>query len=234
MKISPAANAWSGRSAVCFGRRPGAAEPPARVFSPQTRMTAPNWALWRSPWTSSAARSWLCNSQVNLHSCTGLHPSSLSLAPSDHDSSRITLSVRQSRIYPLSYDFRSPVCYNKNGLVFFFRLNCRTVGSKVFLWNQTNVLSSVTKNIIKMEQWKSNFWKKKNHQIKSIQVTLPKGILQETLHTLSCCRFINPSFRHLEVKILQDSTSIKHQSCVNLLVMKLENAWDPNTFLILI
>lgn len=80
-----------------------------------TRMTAPNWALWRSPWTSSVASSWPCNNQVNLRSCTGLHPSSLSLAPtSDHDSNRIwwhsnillwvtvTLPIRQSCIYLLS------------------------------------------------------------------------------------------------------------------------------------
>lgn len=80
-----------------------------------TRMTAPNWALWRRPWTSSVASSWLCYNQLNLHSCTRLHPSSLSLAPtSDHDSSRIwwpcdillrvtgMLPVTQSRIHLLS------------------------------------------------------------------------------------------------------------------------------------
>lgn len=34
MKISSAANAWSERNAVCFGRRPSAAELPARAISP--------------------------------------------------------------------------------------------------------------------------------------------------------------------------------------------------------
>lgn len=54
------------------------------------RMIALNWALWRSPWTSPVASSWLCNNKMNLHSYTGLHPSSSSLAStSPHGSSRI-------------------------------------------------------------------------------------------------------------------------------------------------